>query len=239
MKIAICDNDWAIAEDIARLIRQDRPDADISIFRSRETLLESPEHFSILFLDIRGVEGLEIARSLREREAESRCPHSILIFVTAYREYMEAAFDVHTFHYLLKPLDVKKFAEVLERAYREAEAAGEQVGRNLLIRQGTAVRKLALRDILFIESKDKKVIIHAEDGVYEAYGKMDALEVALGNSFYRCHRCYMANLAKISGYAPGSISFSNGESVLLARRKYHEFVKTYLRYAREGGDVNI
>ena len=239
MRIAVCDNEPAICEDIARLIRQEKPDASISIFDSKEALLQSGEEFSILFLDIRGVSGLEIARAIREREARTGQRLSILIFVTAYRDYMEAAFDVHAFHYLLKPLDVKKFSEVLERACREAQAAEEQAERCLLLKIAENTKKVALKDIFFIESSNKKVIVHAEDGIYETYGKMDDLEIALGASFYRSHRCYLVNLAKLSGYGPDFIRFPSGDSILLARKKYHDFVKTYLRYAREGGAVNI
>ncbi len=32
--------------------------------------------------------------------------------MTGYREYMEAAFDVNAFHYLIKPIDHGKFSEV-------------------------------------------------------------------------------------------------------------------------------
>lgn len=72
-------------------------------------------NFDIYFLDIEmdSVPGMELARHIREQEENSR-KRSILIFVTGYREYMEEVFDVNAFHYLLKPLDKKKFAEVFD-----------------------------------------------------------------------------------------------------------------------------
>ena len=63
------------------------------------------------------VSGMELARHIREREETGR-KRSIIIFVTGYREYMGEAFDVNAFHYLLKPLDEKKFAEVFARAWK-------------------------------------------------------------------------------------------------------------------------
>lgn len=37
--------------------------------------------------------------------------------MTGYREYMEEAFDVNAFHYLIKPIDAEKFSEVFSRLY--------------------------------------------------------------------------------------------------------------------------
>ena len=39
---------------------------------------------------------------------------------TGYREYMEDAFDVNAFHYLVKPVDEKKFHTVLHREFNGA-----------------------------------------------------------------------------------------------------------------------
>ena len=100
-------------------------------------------------------------------------------------------------------------------------------------------RKISLKDILFIESQNKKVVIHTSDKIYETYGKMDAFEIVLGDLFYRCHRCYLVNLEKISAYQSDTIYLINGEKILLARKKYTDFVKTYLRYAIRGGIVNV
>lgn len=69
-------------------------------------------------IEMDSVSGMDLARHIREQEENSR-RRSILIFVTGYREYMEEAFDVNAFHYLVKPLDEEKFAEVFDRAWKE------------------------------------------------------------------------------------------------------------------------
>ena len=68
---------------------------------------------------------------------------------------------------------------------------------------------------------------------------MDEFEKSLGTGFYRCHRCYLVNLAKISAYSPDGIQVINGEMVMLANKKYAAFVKAYLHYAKGGGIVNV
>lgn len=100
-------------------------------------------------------------------------------------------------------------------------------------------QKLLLKDIYYIESCNKKVIFHMTDGILEIYGKMEELEKLLGNTFYRCHRCYLVNMEKISAYSADNIQVMNGDSLLIARRKYSDFVKAYMLYAKNGGIVNV
>lgn len=237
IKIAVCDNDRGACNGVMQLIRRFKPAAKVFTFTSKESLLESGEDFAIYFLDIQGVSGIEIARVLRERQAGKF--RSILIFVTGYRDYMEDAFDVNAFHYLLKPIDAKKFSQILERAWNEIEAAESQSEKYLLLKVDGVHKKFFLREIFFIESDNKRVILHTSNGIYSAAGKMDALEIALADYFYRCHRCYLVNLEKISAYSTDTIQLTNGENILIAAKKYPAFVKNYLRYAKDGGVVNV
>ena len=117
MRIAVCDDDRAIREELSRLIQKQVPEVDIVEYQSGEELINAKGNFDIYFLDIEmgKVSGMDIARRIREQEESGR-QRSIIIFVTGYREYMEAAFDVYAFHYLIKPIDVEKFSEVFSRA---------------------------------------------------------------------------------------------------------------------------
>lgn len=239
MNIAVCDSEKIFCEDISRLILHEKPSAKIFIFTSKEDLLKSRVDFSIIFLDIGGVSGLEIAQIFRRRQEILNQPKNILIFITGHPEYMEKAFDVHAFHYLLKPIDTKKFSQVLLRAWNEAELLENQKKNYLLIKIGASKKKIFLQNIFFLESDNKKVIFHTEDGIFETYGKMDSFEILLSENFFRCHRCYLVNLAKISSYTSDSIILSNGEKIFLAGKKRSDFVKKFLKYAQSGGMLNI
>ncbi len=96
-----------------------------------------------------------------------------------------------------------------------------------------------MKNIYYIESSNKKVIFHTTNGTLEVYKKMKELENTLGNTFYRCHRCYFVNMEKISAYSTDNIQLTNGENLLLARKKYSDFIKTYMRYVKNGGIVNV
>ncbi|MBQ9376761.1 MAG: response regulator transcription factor [Schwartzia sp.] len=235
MKIAVCDRDAAIREELVRLIRETRPEAEVRDFATGAALLRAEEEFSLVFLDIRGVSGLSVARRLRERGQREL----LLIFVTGWREYVEEAFDLRAYHYLVKPVDPEKFVRVLREACREIEAAEARVERSILVRGNRSRQRIFLRDILFIESGNKRTLLHTSNGVVEARETMDALEATLGEGFFRCHRCYIVNFGKIAGYGPDSIRLAGGETILVSERRYADFVRAFLRYAKEGGTVNV
>ena len=144
---------------------------------------------------------------------------------------MEAAFDVNAFHYLIKPINAEKFSEVFSRAWKEVETSLEQTKKHIIVKSSGTQQKLLLKDIYYIESGNKKVIFHTINGSLEVYGKMEELEKELENIFYRCHRCYLVNMEKISAYS--------GDNLLLARKKYSDFIKTYMRYVKNGRIVHV
>lgn len=240
MRIAVCDDDRAVRKELSRLIQKQVPEVDIAEYPSGKELINANGNFDIYFLDIEmgKVSGMDIAKRIRKQEENGR-QRSIIIFVTGYREYMEAAFDVNAFHYLIKPIDEEKFSEVFRRAWKEASVSFEQTKKHIMVKRSGTKQKLLLKDIYYIESCNKKVIFHTTKGTLEAYGKMEKLENGLRNTFYRCHRCYLVNMEKISAYSADNIQVTNGDNLLLARKKYSDFIKAYIRYVKNGGIVNV
>jgi len=230
LNIAIVDDEKVIREQISSLIEKQIPDCYLKAYATGEELLAVEKRFDIVFLDIQmdGMDGIETARMLREKQDEM-----VLIFVTGNREYVFDALDLYAFHYLLKPVDESKFREVLARA--ALEVAKKKKKRVLFIKK----RNLTLdqADILYIESRAKKVEIHTKGtkGTIEIYATMEELENQLGEDFYRCHRAYIVNMAHITEYDNDSITITNGDKICLTKKKYGDFVKAYMWYLQNGG----
>lgn len=239
MKIAVCDDSKEIRLEIADLIKKQSDNAKIDFFDSGEAITASDEKYDIIFLDIamKELSGIGAAKSIRERQEKFGGKKSIIIFITAFKDYMEEAFDVNAFHYLVKPIDSEKFSRVFSSAVKEADF--EKRDGYIMVKSGGVQHKLFLRDIYYVESSNKKAIYHTKNGVFSTYGKMEDLESRLGGSFYRCHRCFLVNMESICSYGFDEITVINGDKLLLAQKKYSDFVKAYLRYAKEGGIVNV
>ena len=237
IEIAVCDDEKIVRERIISLIEKQHADCHIDSFEAGKELLADRKHFDIIFLDIQmeGMNGIETARAIREYDRKA-----VLIFVTAMKEYVFDAFDVTAFHYLLKPVEDEKFAEVFDSAVREIqERQSTQEAPTLFIK--TRSRNLTLRqnEIVYIESRGKKVEIHTAKEVIEIYAVMNELASELGSSFYRCHRSYLVNMAHIAEYSNDTINLSNGDKVYLSKEKYPEFVKVYMRYLGDGGTAYV
>ena len=211
----------------------------MKVFPSADALMGHKEFFDIYFLDIKGISGLELARQIREKQKSTDGLRSIIIFVTGFDNHMADAFDVQAFHYLIKPIREEKFREVLEKAMVEAESKQHQKERYVLLKIPGQKKKVLLRNVLYVESNNKKVMVHTTEGTYEVQGKMENFERAFGNTFYRCHRCYLVNFSHISSYGKNEIELVNGDRILLAYKKYSAFVKSFLAYAKKGGLVHV
>lgn len=233
MRIAICDDDKEIREMLAEKSAKLYPKADISLWQSGVELLSAKEKPDILLLDIQmqGKDGMETARELRKRDKAV-----IIIFVTALSDFVFQAFDVGAFHYLVKPFDDGKFAEVLRNAVRQLEdrerTADNRSRREvpgLVITTGGEHITVNISDIVYAEVFDRKIILHTMDADIEYYGKMKELEAKAGAEFYRTHRSFLVNLGFVRKYNASTVWLEKGQA-LIAKQNYGAFVKAYLRY---------
>ena len=119
MKIAICDDDKRLRRQLRQFLETNLAlmgiPSDIIEYESGSALLSlTPQNApDMLFLDIEmpGTGGMDTARALR------RAGHRmLLIFVTAYPDYVFEGYEVQAFHYILKPYQESRLKEVLEKA---------------------------------------------------------------------------------------------------------------------------
>lgn len=233
MTIAVCDDDEKIRKHLADLIGsfidKNEKTAQILEFSEGKELLKYHGQLDIVIMDIgmNGMNGMETAVSLR------KVSDAILIFVTAWKDYVFDAFDVGAFHYLLKPVDENKFFEVLERALTEIQARNCKKNAGFTVKTLEGFRTVKIRDIYYAENIARKVVLHTAQGNIAYYEKMDHLEQQLGNGFFRCHRGYLVSLNKIKQYDSREIELVNGDKILLSRQKYSDFVQAYMKYMME------
>lgn len=235
MRIAICDDEKNIRELLKSKIARQYPDENIICFSSGEELLLSDQYIDILFLDIQmaGKNGMETARELRKKDKKV-----IIIFVTAIEEYVFQAFDVGAFHYIVKPIDDVRFADILCRAvdelYSQNLDAQEPELNYMMINSGGVHTKVILDEIVYAEVFNRKVVIHKLNDIIEYYGKISDLEALAGDNFFRPHRAYLINLKYVEKYDATTIYLEKG-TVLMAKQNYPEFVKKYMKYNQRKG----
>ena len=223
--IAICEDEKTVREELAGLVEKHGAACQVDCYDSGEALLRAARRYDIYLLDILmpGVSGLALSQQIREREEH---PAPLIIFITALKDQMQDAFEVQAYHYLVKPIDRVKFISVLDKAVNECQKRAERAV--LVIKSGGERFVLPYAAILFAESSNKKVVIQTKDKRIEYYGKIS--EFAGKPEFYQCHRCYVVNLEQIVRYTPNQIVLSNRQTIPLAKKKYPEFVKAFMKF---------
>lgn len=235
MNIAICDDEKNIRELLEDKVKKLYPNAKIICFSSGEELLLLKEHIDILLLDIQmpEIDGMETAIELRKKDK-----NMILIFVTAAEEYVFQAFDVGAFHYIVKPINDERFAQILSKAVKELGPKREDNCKNedkyLMINSGGVHIRVMLEDIVYAEVFNRKIVIHKMDESIEYYGKMSDLEALAGDDFFRSHRAYLVNLKYVEKYDASTIYLEKG-NVIMAKQNYPEFVKKYMKFMQRRG----
>ena len=199
--------------------------------RALECLEENMADIVITDIQMPGMDGMETARILRQKNERM-----VLIFVTAVEEYVFQAFDVAAFHYLVKPFSDEKFEEVVKCAVRSIEKYSENQSdeKYMMVQSGGSHMKVFLKDIVYAEVYNRKVIIHTRDTNIEYYGKLQELSEIAGADFFRTHRAYLVHFKYVQKYDANCVTMENG-TALIAKQNYSEFVKQYLKYNQRKG----
>ena len=119
MRVAVVDDEAKCRAEVENLVeafgRENGVRLEAVPFSGGEAFLEAfeRERFAIVLMDIfmEGMDGLDTAARLRE--LDKRCP---LIFLTSSGDHLPAAFSVHAFEYILKPLTQERVDAVLRDA---------------------------------------------------------------------------------------------------------------------------
>ena len=173
----LADDEGIVIESLRFILSKEFGDTCvIESAKTGRSVIELAESFrpdvAVMDIQMPGKNGMETARILRQKNERM-----VLIFVTAVEEYVFQAFDVAAFHYLVKPFSDEKFEEVVKRAVRSIEKYSENQSdeKYMMVQSGGSHMKVFLKDIVYAEVYNRKVIIHTRDTNIEYYGKLQEL----------------------------------------------------------------
>jgi two-component system, LytTR family, response regulator len=182
----------------------------------------------LLFLDIQmpKMTGLDLIRSLHDRPR--------IIITTAYREFAADGFDLDVLDYLVKPVSFERFLKAIAKynqynLFRQAEAPEKTVDAfdkaYMYFKVNKQVKKVYLKDIVYIESVKDYVKIVTTDKPLITYQRLSYMEEKLPeNKFLRIHKSYIIALDRISGYNNDLIHIE-GHELPLGRSYKQGFLK--------------
>src|SRR5437660_7325187 len=143
----------------------------------------------LVFLDVQmpNLDGFDVVKEIGPKSMP------LLIFVTAYDEFAVRAFEAHALDYLVKPLEVARFTQTLERVREQLQSAkavnlsrklvallatreNERAKERMVVATLTGNLVLHADEVDWIEGDDYYVAIHASLGVHIVREPLHSLE---------------------------------------------------------------
>lgn len=120
-----------------------------------------------------------------------------IIFITGYSQYALDSFAVHPYAYMLKPINITRFKEIIAEVINKVDGQSKTNSDILALKTRDEAVHINKKDIFFIEVHRHRTIIHTQSDLLESRKSLDELEGMLGSDFLRVHRSYIVNLKKI------------------------------------------
>ena len=217
IKIGICDDNAKIVSKIKRYIESyDKEKADILTFKNGEELLGKDEVFDAIFLDIDmdGINGIETAQKIRRYDKDVK-----IIYVTSYTEYTNAAFSVHAFGYLNKPVKQEEIFKQLDEVISYGRKSKKEEPCISFIAIDGVVR-MHPKDIYYFEYFNRKIKMNTNKGVFILKEKiMDIARKMEQYGFYMPHKSFTVNLYHVKSINGYDSFMMNGNIVPLSQKK--------------------
>ncbi len=204
LNICLCDDDINVLEyysnRISYLLEKSNYAFKVDTFRSGESLVfdleDNPNRYHIIILDIimKKINGIDAAKILRNYGY-----NGIILFLTTSREFALDSFKVEPTNYILKNDEDDKFKNIFLKA---AIQVYRKSNKNILILSKPQNKIINLDTIVYMESLNKKIILH------KIYGEVEEIKCVFKemyekvkyNGFIRCHKSYIVNIRYVQTF---------------------------------------
>ena len=217
--IGICDGEQTVRSQLAGYVERYHSETGAEIrllsYNTGEKLLQNYIlEMDLIFLEIpfRNINGLRIAEHIKKLDPQVR-----IVFLTTVLTYVLEAYEAGASNYLLKPLSYARFCRELSRI-REERSSFEAL--SFLEENRKGLYKIYLHQILYIETRDKKTLIHTGQEDIPSNKQMKHHEQLLaGTSLVRCHAGYIVNLRYFQKLEGNSLILTDGSEIPVSRNR--------------------
>ena len=134
---------------------------------------------------------------------------------------------VNLLGYLTKPVDLIILKKLLEIA-KEKQKQNDEKRVTIMCRNHKQI--FYLNEILYLESRAHRTMIHTYEGEEVCRDKISDLEQRMGDTFVRCHQSFLVNMKYIRRIENESFKLENGEEISISKRRYVETKNRYFAY---------
>ena len=195
--------------------------------------MEAGTHYDLIFLDIEfakdEINGVEVGRLIRDKYQNHLAS---IVYISWEKKYALDLFDIQPFHFLIKPLEHGNIEGII-RKYLTVSGlwAGE-----FTYKKGHDTCKVQIKDVIYLESRDRKLILHLADGRKEEfYGALKEVynEQLQKFDFLFIHAAYAVNYDYVTTVKYNQLFLAGSETPLPispnrkneVRQRYMEIMK--------------
>ena len=203
--IAICDDETTIGAELERalidILNRTQTEHNIDVFFSGEELyqhMEKGSHYDLIFLDIEfaknEINGVEVGRLIRDAQQNNLVS---IVYMSWVKDYAFDLFDVRPLNFLIKPLEPSLIEKTIRTYLKIAGLWSGEFSYSI----GRDTFKVKVKDIVYLESRDKKLIIYFANGSTAGfYGAIKEVyrEQLKKFDFLFIHAAYVVNFDYIS-----------------------------------------
>ncbi len=233
MKIGICDDIFEYCSSIKSYVdyyfKMNNTKYEVYTFANGNDLINSNIIFDVLFLDIEleDINGIDVA------ERVLNCnPNTVIIIVTNYRKYLDAAMDLNALRFIDKPVTQDRITSALEKAVLEINN-----GSITIHTKTNEIKKIKKCDIIYVEVVRKTTTFYTKNGSIECNEPITKFRDILNSSYFAVpHNSYIVNLNYVLSYKRDKLQMDFGEvphTISIATRKQPEFKQKFMSFIGE------
>ncbi len=233
MNIIICDDDKRTIRDISDmlsdLLLERNIEADIQTYSDSVSAYKDNRQYDLAFIDIMMpiVDGLSVAKNLKDHN-----PNIMVLMITHYDSYLDAAMAMNVFRYLSKPIDKDRF----DRNVNTAIDIYLKFSQKLYVQTSDEYISVFTKDILYITVKDRGTLVVTANKELLSKDSLKVWKEKLKNDefFVQTHLSFIVNVKNITTSTTELITFNTVNNkclqVPISRRYYSSFKRSFERY---------
>lgn len=223
MFIAIVDDEKFWREKIYDYVKKRYgADAIIDVYSSGVDFNIARRRYDIVLMDVEMPQQDGFVAISDYKRLYSQC---IPIILTSHMEISHRGYLVSAFRYVSK----ENMEEELKEAFDSAEHLLEMNRVIVLNGVGLGAVRVKIREILYIETLSRNILVHTEMRNYKCRDSIASVEEKLeGYPFFRSHKSYIVNLDRVKSFDKNTIYFADGSEAFLSQRRVSELKEKYV-----------
>lgn len=230
LHIAICDDETDFVTYLTNLIQQYAAETGEEIkitayYDGMELVERYDTSIDLMFLDIqmRLLDGLHTAQRIREWDGNVG-----IIFLTTLTQYGLEGYQYQAADYIIKPIKYVRLKAELNQWLKKHR---QDDSPSMIVVNDSGKYKIALKSLRYVETFNRKLLLHTEQENIISYKSMKELEQDLSQAgFARCHTSYLVNLFYVKGVQKLEMTLITGERIPISQPKRKAFMEQLTRY---------